>query len=277
MWQITQNQLDQVNTSLAGLTQVKDALAELGDTGLLLGIDPAEDGKAIIAIGNPDTADNVVTYVPGTGSDLSNIDGDMNRTQTMVNDANGLCPDERTAGILWLGYDSPGSVPEAGSPSYASDAVGDLSDFQGGLRVTHEGGTPSHNVILGHSYGTTVIGYAASRAGLDVDEIVLVASPGVGVNSADDLGIPADHVWATTASDDPIWLAADAGAFATTVVPPPISFFLGDPTDDDFGANVFASDGGPGLSNDAHSEYWDERNSSRDNIASIIVNGSVPQ
>lgn len=53
---------------------------------------------------------------------------------------------------------------------------------------------------IGHSYGTVVIGYAAREtAGVAADDIVLVASPGVGVNYAEDLHGPAyGHVWACT-------------------------------------------------------------------------------
>ena len=47
-----------------------------GERGYLLGFDNNKLGHAIVSFGNPDTADNVVTYVPGTGAKLSNIDGD---------------------------------------------------------------------------------------------------------------------------------------------------------------------------------------------------------
>lgn len=32
-----------------------------------------------------------------------------------------------------------------------------IDDNQEGLRASHEGGSPSHNTIIGHSYGTTAI------------------------------------------------------------------------------------------------------------------------
>ncbi|MFC6015274.1 alpha/beta hydrolase [Plantactinospora solaniradicis] len=81
-----------------------------------------------------------------------------------------------------------------------------MRHFQSGLRVTHEGDS-SHNVVLGHSYGTTVIGQTASeQAGLNADDLVLVASPGAEVGGAKDLNItggdPTKHVWATTAKND---------------------------------------------------------------------------
>ncbi|MFD8492808.1 alpha/beta hydrolase [Amycolatopsis sp. NPDC059657] len=54
-------------------------------------------------------------------------------------------------------------------------------------------GDPSHNTTVGHSYGTTVIGHAARDEHLAVDDIVFVASPGVGVNHASELGLPAER------------------------------------------------------------------------------------
>ncbi|WP_235079630.1 alpha/beta hydrolase [Amycolatopsis orientalis] len=69
------------------------------------------------------------------------------------------------------------------------------------MRASHEG-SPSANTLLGHSYGTTLVGHAASSTHLPVDNIVLVASPGVGVDHAAQLNIPPDHVYSTTAEHD---------------------------------------------------------------------------
>ncbi|WP_071808787.1 alpha/beta hydrolase [Couchioplanes caeruleus] len=62
--------------------------------------------------------------------------------------------------------------------------------------------------VLGHSYGTTAIGYTAREPeGLDADDLILVASPGIGVWQASDLPtIAADHVWVTTHAFDIIHL-----------------------------------------------------------------------
>lgn len=38
----------------------------------LLKLDPAGNGQAIVSIGNPDTATNVATLVPGTANNLGN-------------------------------------------------------------------------------------------------------------------------------------------------------------------------------------------------------------
>ncbi len=131
---------------------------------LLLGFSSGGDGRAVVSVGNPDLSDNVVTYVPGTMSDLPGVRGDLTRADIMAQEAASVDPSGRsTASILWLGYDAPDMFPNAASSSYASDAVDDLQRFQSGLRATHED-APSHNTVIGHSYGSTTVGYAAGTA-----------------------------------------------------------------------------------------------------------------
>lgn len=217
------------------------------------------DGRAVVALGNPDMADHVVTYVPGTGADLDSVRGDISRAAAMADDARELAPTERTAVITWLDYDAPDTPIHAATDRYAERAAGDLRRFQDGLRVTHDAGA-SHNTVVGHSYGSTTIGYAARGSGLDADELVFVGSPGVGVEHAADLrGVSADHVWATRATHDLVrWL--------------PDFWFGEDPTSDEFGGRAFDSHPGRvigGLA--AHSAYWDDGNPSRRGIAGIIT------
>ncbi|HEY2763441.1 MAG TPA: alpha/beta hydrolase [Pseudonocardiaceae bacterium] len=73
--------------------------------------------------------------------------------------------------------------------------------FQDGLRATHQG-PPSHNTVLGHSYGSTVVGYAARDHRIVADDVIFVGSPGVGVEHATDLHLPPSHVWSSHAAND---------------------------------------------------------------------------
>ncbi|WP_344140239.1 alpha/beta hydrolase, partial [Luedemannella flava] len=254
-----------IDGKLRGTDRITERLANPDPTlprAYLMGFSTDGDGRAIVAVGNPDEADNVLTYVPGTGADLSKTRGDIDRTDKMVIDATRADPTATTAGILWLGYDAPDTVGEAASSSYARDAVADLDRFTDGLRVTHEG-APSHNVVLGHSYGTTVVGNAAQAGdGLAPDDLVLVASPGLDTNSVADLrGVTADHVWATRADNDLIRRVPD------------IDLAHGnDPVREDFGARVFTSaPGDPDNEGRVHSAYWDKDNVARLNIARIVT------
>jgi hypothetical protein len=60
----------------------------------------------------------------------------------------------------WLGYDRPMSVlGQAPWPSYAEHGAGALDSFEDGMRASHVGG-PSIDTVVGHSYGTTLVGAA---------------------------------------------------------------------------------------------------------------------
>ena len=218
----------------------------------LVDYDSAADGKLVMSVGNPDTANNVVTYVPGMTTDVEHIGANIDRSLRMQADAVAANPNASTASVMWLGYDAPdGVLGAAGDGSY-EHAQPDLRSFQEGLRATHQG-APSLNTLLGHSYGSTTVGYAASQGGLGIDNLVMVASPGSTVDNAGDFpGLTADHVWAARGSDDIIQYVPE--------------FVHGnDPVDADFGGRVFpGGDGG-------HSSYWDPGNPARGNIANIVT------
>lgn len=261
----------------------------------LLGFDPDGNGKAIVAMGNPDTADNIVTYVPGTGTGLSDAASGMKRADLMATEANALDPNSSTSSIMWIGYDAPQDIakfpPGSGDAidsGFAKRAAPALDSFQDGLRVTHEG-QRSHNTVLGHSYGSTVVGYTAKDHGLDADDVIFVGSPGVGVDKATDLRLDRDQVWSSHAKNDPIQLGVDlddirAGNRQVDLI------HGRNPSDPDFGGRTFTSDPGkplvtwkehsvgpfqlpptPQFHGDAHSQYWDEGSSSMDNMTAIIT------
>ncbi|MGH4019790.1 MAG: alpha/beta hydrolase [Pseudonocardiaceae bacterium] len=263
-----QQELVIANRQLDGIEAIDQRLDEPRpgqQQAYLLGLDTDDLGQAIVAIGNPDEADNVVTFVPGTYTQLSKAGQGIADVEVVVDQAQRSDPTTRTAGVLWIGYDAPQSIPrDATRISYAEDAGEDLDSFQDGLRATHQG-PPANNTVLGHSYGSTVVGVAARDERLDVDNIVLVGSPGVGVDHASELGIPRENVWATAAENDPIASAIDPTQ--------PYDLVHGnDPTDADFGGQVFASDPGsawpPGA---AHLEYWQPDSPSLINFGHIVA------
>jgi uncharacterized protein YukE len=224
----------------------------------LLGINGDGSGRAIVAIGNPDTADNVATLVPGADNALSggSIRQSMKRAGAMVTDAERLAPGTDTSSIVWLGYESP-EQSDARNPSYARAGAAELRRFQEGLANIN--GHANHTVI-GHSYGATVVGHAARTPGLHADNLVFVGSLGVGVDRASDLNISTDRVFATSAPSDVVDGIVGAGAHDR------------DPTDPAFGSRVFPSDDGPSsLPWDAHSDYWKAGNRARDSMAGIIT------
>jgi hypothetical protein len=196
----------------------------------LLGFDtngPGRDATAIVAHGNPDTADNVATYVPGAESSFAQLDRLMNESDAMYRSANRV--ELNSSVITWLGYDAPDPLAHAAWDNYAIAANQPLDQFQQGLHAVNPG---AHHTLVGHSYGSVVVGYAARDGGLEavVDDIVAIGSPGMGVDTAAELRIPTDQVWVLEANQDMI---ADLGR---------IGWYGADPGDADFGAQQLRAD-----------------------------------
>lgn len=274
-----------VDARLAGLAALADRLAAPATASTprayLLGIDPGGDGRAVVAVGNPDRADRVLTYVPGMTADLADADDELGRAARVAARCVALDPTRETAAVLWLDYDAPDFVHEAFRARQAEDAGSGLHRFQEGLRLTHEG-PPARQTVLGHSYGSLVVGTAAREHGLAADALVFVGSPGVGVDHAADLRLPPGQVWASTASDDviglvrrPVDLAGRAGVGAVLpwlagglVGRPDDDLWFGrDPSDPSFGARTFPS------GRYGHTGYWDPANPALDGMARIVLGG----
>lgn len=260
---------DGLRETLHGLDNL-DAELQHGDK-YLLGIDStaADRGHVIVANGNPDTADHVLTYVPGTTSDLGNAVGDIQRNEALMHRAHELDPGQRTSAIMWGGYDSPPNLADASSNSYAEHGEHPLSQFQEGLRTTHEG-PPSHNTVLGHSYGTTVVGEAGRDYGLHANDVAFIGSPGVGVDHANQLGVSPDHVYSGTAGQDPIDTYTPSGNLIDDgnhafFGGPDMHWFGRNPSDPTFGAHTI-----PTSPDGVHTDYWNHRQS-LDGMAKIAV------
>jgi alpha/beta hydrolase family protein len=237
----------------------------------LLGIDTSDDGKAILAKGNPDTATNVATYVPGTTSDLATFGDEASRGDIMHAAAERV-GSPSTSVITWLGYDAPDGLTNAVSESYAENGKDAFAGFEDGLRESHQG-PPSHNTAIGHSYGTTLIGHAAVDERVPVDEMVFVASPGVGADNPAQLHMSPDHVYSTVAKNDLINITNVPGVGGALDPLGP------DPAAKGFGGRTFQSD--PGTSTGglptsaAHGEYWNRNNPSLEGMG-LVISGSAP-
>lgn len=264
-----ENQLDVLNELQGRLdgTSGHELPEGLGHEDLyLLSLDTENEGRAIVTHGNPDTADNIATSVPGTTTDWTSINGQMGRSGDLYRAAAETDPDAEHAVITWIGYDAP-AIHEAAGPTKAENAVEELSDFQKGLRATHEGAQPSHNTVIGHSYGSTVVGHTAmSEEGLDADDLVFVGSPGVGAEHVTELGFAPENVHASTALNDGI----------SPVISGLAPFGLS-PNDPSFGATEFesaeGSRGWPPPLGPAHSEYFDPETPSLEYMGEVIAGG----
>jgi hypothetical protein len=266
---------------LKGVTDIERRLALGGKNGLppmlLLGFDTDSIGHAIVSVGNPDTADNVVTFVPGFGTKLSGAGGNIDRAVTLWGQATKFDPHKGTASIFWLGYDAPQSLDVA-TAARAETGATRLDSFMRGLRVARIAPKPAHSTLLGHSYGSLVSGRAAVHyAGPIADDIVFVGSPGVGVQTASQLGMPDGHVWAGRSPEDPVPYAPPLSA---PVRPDKLADdhsvrYGNDPTSTEFGGKRFTVDHAPFMH--AHSSYWDEKRSTSLRNLAYIVDGQYGQ
>ena len=222
----------------------------------------------MVALGDPDRADNVLTQVPGMTAGLASYHHELDRAERVAVRAGQVGPASATSTILWLDYDAPDFLGEASSAAQAEAGAPALRRFQDGLRATHLG-PPARQTVLGHSYGSLVVGEAARTPGLAADDVVFVGSPGVGVDSADQLKVP--EVWSSTSRTDVIQYAAVSpkvllGPAAAFARPERDLWFGHNPSDPAFGAHVFASQFAAG-----HLGYWDRGGVALDAITGIML------
>ncbi|WP_431774316.1 alpha/beta hydrolase [Streptomyces cucumeris] len=247
-WKAWKAERDGIKEPLKGIAAIQDRFGRTGERGLpqayLMGFSPEGRGRAIIANGNPDSADHIAVYTPGTGASFSDSNSHINRGVNLWKTSQSLT-DQEVSTVTWIGYDAPQNIfPDATEHGYADNAGGAYNQFIDGLNATNKSGSESHITSVAHSYGTTTIGMAAKQGDLGVDDIVFAGSPGARVDNAADLDVSKGHVWNEHARGDNLVNATGR-------------FFHGggvsriDPTDDIFGANQMATD------TDGHSGYWD--------------------
>jgi WXG100 family type VII secretion target len=206
-------------------------------------------GRAAIAIGDPDHADNTAVVVPGTSHSvtegwLSQADAKNVYNETVAADRG-----KTNSVVAWMGYDAPDSMtdPQVGQTGLASDA--------NALNDTHEGS--SHVTVMGHSYGSTTVSDAAAGYGMHANDVVLIGCPGTDMaNNAEDFNLaPGGHVYVGSASTDPV---TQLGAIPQVHVPgTDVTVSLGaDPAQDGFGSTRFKAEV-PGFTNPIsdHSQY----------------------
>ncbi|MGW5232729.1 alpha/beta hydrolase [Streptomyces nodosus] len=278
---------ERLRAQLKGMQAIQDRLdasgvpGRNGEPGLpqayLLGFDTKGDGHAIIANGNPDTADHTAVFVPGTGSKLEDAGGDIRRMTDTWRQTQQMAPGKATSTITWIGYDAPQNlVTDSPRPSYAYGAAPKLNSFLDGLRAAEGSDAvclPSHHTtVIAHSYGTTVVGAAAKEHHIAADDIVVAGSPGMLVGDASDLGVGKDHVWSEAAGDDPVpyigrpFLAGDKwGVHYFHGIPYKAGHISTIPSDEAFGGHRMDVD------TSGHSDYWDEGSTSAQNQARVIV------
>ncbi|MFF7248678.1 alpha/beta hydrolase [Embleya sp. NPDC008237] len=243
-----------------------EATLRSGDDLYLMGFSAKDDGRAIVAIGNPDRAAHTAVYVPGTGASLAETRDYVVRMQKLAAATHRYLNGEEAAMIAWVGYDAPDTLLHAMDSSNAESAAPKLRTFVRGVGVAQGVDSNRHITVIAHSYGSVVVGEAArSENGLPAKDIVVAGSPGMHVERAAELNVSPHHVWVAAASGDVV-PTLGSGAHA------PVSsgshtHHRATPDQRSFGANRIRTDGARG-----HSEYWESSDPvSLDNQAAIVA------
>ncbi|GAB1693458.1 alpha/beta hydrolase [Krasilnikovia sp. M28-CT-15] len=251
------------------LDRLDDAQYQTGKPPLyLLGIDNQGIGHAVVAVGNPDTARNTAVLVPGVSTNLDGFGEQINRASA-IQDAAQTIDNGDVAVVAWLDYKPPqldDTVVTAAASSRAEDGAATLNQFTAGLRTSHDAG-PSHMTAIGHSYGSVVVGNAASGGHhLGVDDIVTAGSPGMDVASAGQLEVGARHVWAGAATDDPVASPGTAVPYVGRDLQLGMAIAHDmEPHQPGFGGNVYHID------TQGHSGYWTPGSQSLQNQARVVA------
>ena len=256
------------------LTKVDAALkpSKHGPKRSLLSVDTANQGKAVIVLGNLQTADYVTYMVPGM---FFTVDGQLS---AWTGDAEDLYQQQKdwlhrlaavdpsdahktVAVVAWMGYQTP-DLTNIGSLQLADQARDALARDVEAMQTLRAGNQP-YTTIVAHSYGSTAALMALTQYDFTVNALVLVGTPGSAAQSAKDLHVDHTNVWVGSAAWDPV---------------PTSAFFGSDPSSPSYGAHTMGVNGGSDVITGkslgqslGHNEYFDPGTESVRNMALIAI------
>ena len=226
--------------------------------------------KVAIGIGNFDEAKHIGVFVPGMGTTVRGTLLNYVTKSEGLNAAAQKLQESSYATVAWLGYDAPLSIPNVANTHRANAGADRLEDFLEGVSAIYgEKGQKVHLTLLGHSYGSTTSGIAASHVSPNVvDDLVLFGSPGSGVQLGAEYRVPEGHRW-------------------VSAVPYPGDMVQGIGTDINFGRNPTEMQAFRHISGDAtkgetyhtiprgpfgnHSTYLEDNTETQKNMAEIVA------
>jgi pimeloyl-ACP methyl ester carboxylesterase len=163
-------------------------------------------GTAVEVLGDLATADRIAVLVPGVNTQLADFDRGLGgvarrapavQARSILSQLHADDPKARVAVVAWLGYHPPDGVNWAAvTESRARSGAAELVSFVHSVLAQRPGADVT---LVGHSYGSIVVGLAA-RELPEVHDVVVMGAPGLGVDSASDL--PGTRVWSALAPAD---------------------------------------------------------------------------
>ena len=251
--------------------------------------------NVVEVFGDLDSATNVAVQISGVGenaSDRYSTTGQFARHGTFNSERIWFESAARdrygTAVIAWHDYQAPGYLDVAFNDLAMTGASQLASDLET-LGLASGSTIPTHVSIIGHSYGSLLAGLAVMKDDVSPDDLVLVGSPGVEIDTFD-LACGAGDTCEGDTFQQTFWGSEDTryhyGVSALKHVRPGHVFTAAAEDDDvtsylagfgtpphwqGFGANEFHTDDRLGYrSSYGHSEYFDVGTTSLHNIGSIV-------
>ncbi len=242
-------------------------------------------GRAAIAVGNPDTAKNTAVIVPGTSSSVQGgwLHDGHNDAINLYEQANAADPNNPTAVLAWMGYDSPNDfsdVQRISTPMLARTGGEALAQDVNGLWATHLGGG-EHVTVLGHSYGSTTVADAFALHHMHANDAVLLGCPGTDrAPNASSFHLDGGHVFVGDASTDPVGMLGQLNGLSKHVFGGDIAGqVLGndpglgtDPAAEGFGSVRIRAEvpGAHGINPHDHSYYYHRGSEALHGMADIV-------
>lgn len=234
----------------------------------LLEFDERDAGRAVIVIGDLDTADYVSYLVPGMYFSVQQQIRDWTETAATLAveqqrwlAATAAGEEGTVATIAWLGYETP-DLLTIGGLELAEVGADALEKSWAGIRAARAQAQP-FLTVLAHSYGSTAALIALERHVEQIDALALIGSPGSATQSSGELAVRGNEVYVGEASWDPIvntaFYGSDPGAHSYGAHPMGVSGGLDPLTGKTLGASI------------GHNAYLAEGSESLRNLALISI------
>ncbi len=168
--------------------------------GQLLRFDPTGHGRVVEVLGDLASADHVAVVIPGMTNDIDNyLSGHRPKALNLLMEMRRRArPGEKVCVISWLGYDTPGMTFTglAIDARRSTLAIAGAKSLHEDLGFVSSVNRRAHVTVIGHSYGSVVLG-RAMRGGLRAKDAIAVGSPGMDADDRSELGSPKTTLWAT--------------------------------------------------------------------------------
>lgn len=163
----------------------------------------AASGPVVSVSGDLSGATRIAVLVPGSDTTPANfasgLGGVQRRAPAWQARQLAAVAGPGTAAVAWLGYETPHGLGRTAIRSERAQTGADaLVAYVASLSADHPHAT---FVVIGHSYGSVVLRYAAARLPASVTDLVAIGSPGMDVGSVADLDTTA-RLWAGSAPND---------------------------------------------------------------------------